>query len=408
MKKIEILKDKHIWEINGFRAYGAHTGLKYKRKDLTIIHSDSVCQAAAVFTRNKLKAAPLIITKEHLADGRAQAVVCNSGNANACTGRQGLEDARRMAEITARELGCSPNDVIVMSTGVIGLMLPMDKIERSIIKVASMLGKEKGSEAAEGILTTDKVSKEMVVEAEIGGKTVRIGAIAKGSGMIHPNMATMLSFIVTDVCISREDLFKALRESVDQTYNMISVDGDTSTNDTVAIMANCKAGNHPVKHGSRDYDDFLEALNLLNGEMAKKIVADGEGATKVFEVEVLNAPTLSDARKMAKSIISSSLVKAAVHGGDPNWGRVMCAAGYADTDVEIKESSMLYLSADGETMPLFEDGMPTDYSEEKAKELMGSKFIRFILDLKQGECSSMAWGCDLSNEYVNINAHYRT
>ena len=408
MKKIEILKDKHIWEINGFRAYGAHTGLKYKRKDLTIIHSDSVCQAAAVFTRNKLKAAPLIVTKEHLADGRAQAVVCNSGNANACTGRQGLEDARRMAEITARELGCSPDDVIVMSTGVIGLMLPMDKIERSIIKVASMLGKEKGSEAAEGILTTDKVSKEMVVEAEIGGKTVRIGAIAKGSGMIHPNMATMLSFIVTDVCISREDLFKALRESVDQTYNMISVDGDTSTNDTVAIMANCKAGNHPVKHGSRDYDDFLEALNLLNGEMAKKIVADGEGATKVFEVEVLNAPTLSDARKMAKSIISSSLVKAAVHGGDPNWGRVMCAAGYADTDVEIKESSMLYLSADGETMPLFEDGMPTDYSEEKAKELMGSKFIRFILDLKQGECSSMAWGCDLSNEYVNINAHYRT
>jgi len=408
MKKIEILKDKHIWEINGFRAYGAHTGLKYKRKDLTIIHSDSVCQAAAVFTRNKLKAAPLIVTKEHLADGRAQAVVCNSGNANACTGRQGLEDARRMAEITARELGCSPDDVIVMSTGVIGLMLPMDKIERSIIKVASMLGKEKGSEAAEGILTTDKVSKEMVVEAEIGGKTVRIGAIAKGSGMIHPNMATMLSFIVTDVCISREDLFKALRESVDQTYNMISVDGDTSTNDTVAIMANRKAGNHPVKHGSRDYDDFLEALNLLNGEMAKKIVADGEGATKVFEVEVLNAPTLSDARKMAKSIISSSLVKAAVHGGDPNWGRVMCAAGYADTDVEIKESSMLYLSADGETMPLFEDGMPTDYSEEKAKELMGSKFIRFILDLKQGECSSMAWGCDLSNEYVNINAHYRT
>jgi len=359
MTKIDIVNDGHIWEIDGFRANGAHTGLKHKRKDLTIIHSETLCEAAAVFTKNKLKAAPLIISKENLLNGKAQAIVCNSGNANACTGRQGLDDARKMAEITAREVGCSPEDVIVMSTGVIGLLLPMDKVESSIAKVASLLGKETGSEAAEGILTTDKVSKELVIETDIGGKRIRIGAIAKGSGMIHPNMATMLSFIVTDACISHRDLLKALRESVDQTYNMISVDGDTSTNDTVAIMANCMARNKPIRYGTADYDSFLEALNFLNGEMAKKIVADGEGATKVFEVEVLNAPTLSDARKMAKAIISSSLVKAAVHGGDPNWGSVMCAAGYADTDVEIKEASMLYLSANGETILLFEDGMPT-------------------------------------------------
>ncbi|HPR42443.1 MAG TPA: bifunctional glutamate N-acetyltransferase/amino-acid acetyltransferase ArgJ [Candidatus Methanofastidiosa archaeon] len=408
MSGLEILKDKHIWEIEGFRANGAHTGLKYKRKDFTIICSDTVCEAAAVFTRNKLKAAPLIISKAHLENGRAQAVICNSGNANACTGKQGLLDAKNMAEITAREVGCDPEDVIVLSTGVIGVMLPMDEIERSIVKVASILGKEKGTEAAEGIMTTDKVPKELVVETEIGGKKVRIGAIAKGSGMIHPNMATMLSFIVTDASISHENLLKALRESVDQTYNMISVDGDTSTNDTVAILANGRAGNEPITEGTEEYDKFLEALNLLNGEIAKMIVADGEGATKVFEVEVRNAPTLQDARKMAKAIISSSLVKAAVHGGDPNWGRVMCAAGYAGTDIEISETSMLSLSSNGETILLFEDGMPTGYSEENAKELMSSKFIKFILDLKKGGHSTTAWGCDLSNEYVDINAHYRT
>ena len=398
----------HIWQVKGFSANGAHTGLKYKRKDFTIIYSEKVCEAAAVFTKNKLKAAPLLVSRENLSNGKAQAIICNSGNANACTGNKGIEDAKAMARTAAEELGCSKDDIIVLSTGVIGVLLPMEKVEASIKKVASILGEEKGSEAAEGIMTTDKMPKERVVEFEIGGRKAHMAAIAKGSGMIHPNMATMLSFIVTDVCISQSVLIKALTESVNKTYNMISVDGDTSTNDTVAMLANGLAGNDTIQDGSYEYDQFLEALDFLNEELAKMIVADGEGATKVFEVEVVNAPTLGDARVMAKSIISSSLVKAAVHGGDPNWGRIMCAAGYSNTNVEINGSSKLSLKAEGEEIVLFEDGMPTDYSEENAKDMMKKSFITFKLDIKKGKYGSKAWGCDLSNEYVNINAHYRT
>ena len=397
----------HIWNVAGFSANGAHTGLKRKRKDFTIIKSDVVCSAAAVFTKNKLIAAPLIVDKDHLQDGCAQAIISNSGSANACTGEQGIEDAYKMCELASSELLCKKEDVLVLSTGVIGTLLDMEKIKDSITHVSSILGSEKGTEAAEGIMTTDTMVKEVLVKTDINGVPVTLGAIAKGSGMIHPNMATMLSFIVTDAKIASGALQRALSASVEKTYNMISVDGDTSTNDTVAILANGVAKNDEIIEGTKEYDMFCEALDALNEMLAKMIVSDGEGATKVFEVQVIGAPTSEVAKKVGKSVVSSSLVKAAVYGGDPNWGRVMCAAGYSGADVDVP-ASQLTLKVDEEKIVLFDNGMPTDYSEQTAKELMEEKYITFILDLKKGNESIKAWGCDLTNEYVNINAHYRT
>ncbi|RZN48260.1 bifunctional ornithine acetyltransferase/N-acetylglutamate synthase [archaeon] len=399
--------DGHIWNVPGFFANGAHCGLKRKRKDFSIIFSRLPCSAAAVYTKNKVIAAPIIVTKEHLANGRAQAIICNSGIANACTGTQGLENARTMAEEAGRALGCAPEDVIVASTGVIGQQLPMDKVTDAIRSVASTLGTETGSEAAEGIMTTDTMPKELVVQTKIDGKDVTLGAIAKGSGMICPNMATMLAFVVTDASITPGALSKALFASVNDTYNMISVDGDTSTNDMVAAMANGKAGNETITEGSPDFEQFCDALTYLNEHMSKLIVQDGEGATKVFEVQVKRAPTRDDARLMAKSIVSSCLVKSAVHGGDPNWGRIMCAAGYSGASFDADASQLSIVSGD-ESIVLFEDGQPTDYDEDRATRMMQEEFITFVLDAKTGEGDAKAWGCDLTHEYVDINAHYRT
>ncbi|HHN81333.1 MAG TPA: bifunctional ornithine acetyltransferase/N-acetylglutamate synthase [Methanomicrobia archaeon] len=399
--------DGHIWNVPGFFANGAHCGLKRKRKDFSIIFSRLPCSAAAVYTTNKVFAAPLLVTREHLANGRAQAIICNSGVANACTGTQGLENARTMAAEAARALGCAPEDVIVASTGVIGQQLPMDKVTDAIRSVASTLGTEKGSEAAEGIMTTDTMPKELVVRTKIDGKDVTLGAIAKGSGMICPNMATMLAFVVTDASITPGALSKALSASVNDTYNMISVDGDTSTNDMVAVLANGKAGNETITEGSPDFEPFCDALTYLNEHMSKLIVQDGEGATKVFEVQVKRAPTRDDARLMAKSIVSSCLVKSAVHGGDPNWGRIMCAAGYSGATFDADASQLSIVSGD-ESIVLFEDGQPTDYDEDRAASMMQEELITFILDAKTGEGDAKAWGCDLTHEYVDINAHYRT
>jgi glutamate N-acetyltransferase/amino-acid N-acetyltransferase len=399
--------DGHIWSVPGFFANGAHCGLKRKRKDFSIIFSRLPCSAAAVYTTNKVIAAPLIVTKEHLANGHAQAIICNSGVANACTGNLGLENARAMAREAGQALGCAAEDVIVASTGVIGMQLPMDKITDAIRSVANTLGTEKGSEAAEGIMTTDTMPKELVVKTKLDGKDVTFAAIAKGSGMICPNMATMLAFIVTDASITPEALSKALSCSVDDTYNMISVDGDTSTNDMVAALANGKAGNETITDGSPDFDHFCDALTYLNEHMAKLIVKDGEGATKVFEVQVRRAPTRDDARTMAKSVVSSCLVKSAVHGGDPNWGRIMCAAGYSGATFDANASQLSIVSND-ETVVLFEDGQPTDYDEDKAARMMHEDFITFVLDAKTGDGDAKAWGCDLTHEYVDINAHYRT
>ncbi|MHC1609471.1 MAG: bifunctional glutamate N-acetyltransferase/amino-acid acetyltransferase ArgJ [Candidatus Methanofastidiosia archaeon] len=406
MNEVTIV-DGHIWSVPGFSAFGAHCNLRKKRKDFTIIKSDTICNVAAVYTTNKVIAAPLIVTKDNLKNGKAQAIICNSGVANACTGDQGIKDAHTMASVASRALECAPDDVVVASTGVIGVPLPMDKITKAIYFVSDRLGKECGTEAAEGILTTDTIVKEVVVKANIRDAIVTIGAIAKGSGMIHPNMATMLSFIVTDALISSDVLSMALSSSVDKTYNMMSVDGDTSTNDMVVVLANGKAGNSPITLGSAEYDKFLAALDTVNETLAKMIVKDGEGASKMFEVHVINAPTLLDARKIGKSIVSSSLVKSAVHGGDPNWGRIVCAAGYSNA--YFNPSLMkLTIAAEEDALTLFEDGSPTNYSEKKAQKLMQKEYITFIVDLKNGSSSAKAWGCDLTSEYVKINAHYRT
>lgn len=397
----------HLWQVPGFTAYGTHTGLKRKRPDLTIIKSERLCSAAAVYTKNKVVAPPLLVTRAHLADGYAQAIVCNSGIANACTGTQGMINAHAMAQITAELLGLIPEDVVVASTGVIGEQLPMEKMASSIKTVAGLLGTEQGTEAAEGIMTTDTVPKEVLYTVDVGGHTVSLAGIAKGSGMIHPNMATMLAFIVTDVSCSPDVLHDALTAATDKTFNMISVDGDTSTNDMVVVLANGEAGNPPLCLGTPGFAAFSAALDAVCEDLAKRIAADGEGATKLFEVQVVNAPTVHDARAVGKAVVASSLVKAAVHGGDPNWGRIMCAAGYSGAEVDI-DASRLVLCSGGECLTLFEDGTPCDYGEHEAVRLMSGSDLVFIIDFKTGSASAKAWGCDLTNEYVNINAHYRT
>lgn len=394
----------------GFYAAGKATGLKRKRKDMSLIYSEKPCNVAAVFTTNKVKASSVLHNMALYEKGlKARAIIVNSGNANACTGEQGLKNTDEMAAETARCLALKPDDVYVNSTGVIGVQLPMDKIIKGIREVSLALDDDivSGVNCAEGILTTDTFIKDKSVEIIIDDKKVRIGGIAKGSGMIHPNMATMLSFITTDVNIDDKTFKDLLKEIADDTYNMISVDGDTSTNDSVIALANGMAGNEVLTKDHKDYHVFKDALMFVCKHLATQIVKDGEGATKFLAVNVLNAKTKDDAKKIAKSIIGSSLVKTAFFGEDANWGRVLCAAGYSGVDFDPNIVTLSFKSVKGE-IELYKDGVALEFDEDKALEILQQVEIEIDINMNCGKENATAWGCDLSYEYVKINGEYRS
>ncbi len=391
----------------GFSANGIHCGIRKNRekRDLSLIYSQVKANAAAVYTTNLVKGAPLKVTKQHLSDGKAQAIICNSGNANTCN-TNGEFIADKTCEILANKLGIEKNDVIVASTGVIGQPLDITPIQNGIPSLVDGLC-DKSEYAEEGILTTDTVAKSVAVSFTVGGKQCKLGGIAKGSGMIHPNMATMLVFITTDCAISSQMLQKALSTDIQSTFNMISIDGDTSTNDMVAVMANGLAGNAEILSEGKDFDEFMKALNTVNVSLCRMIAGDGEGATKLLECEVVNANSLETAKTVAKSVVCSSLTKAAMFGADANWGRVLCAIGYSGADVDVNKIDVKFISPKGE-ISVCENGAGVDFSEEKAKEILLEKEITIYVNLKDGSFSSTAWGCDLTYEYVKINGDYRT
>lgn len=393
----------------GFTTNGLCAGIKAGRTkpDTALIFSERPCAAAGVFTRNKVQAECVKLSRRHVADGSAQAVIVNSGNANACTGEQGAQAALRMAQSAASSLSLPAEEVLVCSTGVIGQQLPVEKIESQMAQLVAGLSKEGHRLAREAIMTTDTRYKEAALETTIGGKPVRLGTMAKGSGMIHINMGTMLGFITTDCAISPAMLDKALRESVEGTYNCVSVDGDTSTNDTLLILANGMAGNPIIESVGPDYEDFLVALNQLNTIMAKRIAADGEGAEHLVECRVDGAASVEDARILAKSVISSNLVKAAFFGKDANWGRILCAMGYSGGNFTPENTSVSFESEAG-TIQVFRQGVPLDFDEELATRILTAAETQILVQLQDGECSGTAWGCDLTYEYVKSNGDYRT
>lgn len=391
----------------GFLASGVFAGIKKSKKDFAIIYSEKKANAAAAFTTNKVKAAPVILDMEKIKNGEAQAIVANSGNANACTGQKGYEDACSMAFMAAEKLNIDDSDVLVCSTGVIGVTLPMDKIVKGIELAVQSLSRDGGKEAAEAILTTDTFAKEVAVKFNIKGVEVKIGGIAKGSGMISPNMATMLSFITTDADISKSALNKALKETVKRSYNMISVDGDMSTNDTVIMLANGMAGNPTIEEDTHEYQVFYNALLYVNKYLAKQIAKDGEGATKFMEVNVVNAPTEDDAILASKSVVNSNLVKTAIFGEDANWGRIIAAVGYSGANFS-PDTVDIYLKSNKGLIKVCENGGYVHFSEDKAKEILSEKEISIIVDLNAGNYEALAWGCDLSYDYVKINGSYRT
>lgn len=395
----------------GFFAAGVEAGVKYQnRKDMAMVYSGVPCKAAGVFTSNVVKAAPVLWDKKVVTQSSAaQAVVVNSGIANACTGKQGMEYCEKTAAAAAKALDIATESVLVCSTGVIGMQLPIEKLEAGAKKLAGALEPtlEAGTLAAQAIMTTDTVSKEVAVQTQIGGKTVTLGGMCKGSGMIHPNMCTMLAFVTTDVNISKELLQEALSMDVQDTFNMVSVDGDTSTNDTLLVLANGEAGNAEITEKNADYDAFLAALHAINETLSKKIAGDGEGATALFETKVIHADTKENAKKLAKSVITSSLTKAAIFGHDANWGRILCALGYSGV-VFDPESIELYLESSAGKMLIFKDGVAADYSEEEATKLLSCPEVTAFVDMKMGEAEATAWGCDLTYDYVKINADYRS
>jgi len=396
--KSDFIPSGGITSPGGFLAGAASAGIKYKNHpDLGILFSETACAAAAVFSTNKIKAAPVILSEKRLQDGKARAVVINSGCANSCTGGRGMKDAVAMAEMTAEHVGVAADDVLVASTGVIGTMLPMDSIGDGIAEIK--LTTEGGHELARAIMTTDTVPKEVAVRAD--GFT--IGGMAKGSGMIHPNLATMLCFLTTDANVEAGFLKEALKEAVDTSLNMVSIDGDDSTNDMVLIMANGKAGGESVVRGSRSAEVFQEALNKACIQLARALARDGEGATRLIEVNVKGAASLADARLAARTIVGSSLVKAAVHGSDPNWGRIIAAAGRSGAELE---ESKLYLEIGG--ICLVKGGAPVSYNKEKVVKHLDGDEVNIVLNLNMGNAGAMAWGCDLSEEYVTINSEYTT
>ncbi len=392
----------------GFTANGIHCGIRKNRtkRDLALIVSDVPAAAAAVYTTNLVKGAPLTVTKNHIADGIARAVICNSGNANTCNA-DGIEIAEKMSDLVAEALSIAPTDVVVASTGVIGQPLDIAPIKEGMPALAAGLAADNSLAAAEAIMTTDTKVKEVAVEFTLGGKTCRLGGIAKGSGMIHPNMATMLVFLTTDAAISPAMLQKALSGDIANTFNMLSIDGDTSTNDMVTILANGLAGNPVVDAEGEDLTTFMTALNTVTVQLCREIAGDGEGATKLLECIVSGAHDLAAAKTVAKSVICSSLLKAAMFGADANWGRVLCAIGYSGADVDISQVAVAFRSAKG-TIPVCENGAGIPFSEEIAKEILLETEIEILVNLGDGPHTATAWGCDLTYDYVKINGDYRT
>lgn len=395
----------------GFEAAATAAEIKYKgRTDMALIYSEKPCRTAGTFTTNVVKAAPVKWDRAVVESKvKSQAVIVNSGIANACTGEEGMAYCRETAEEAAKILGVDEAGVLVGSTGVIGMQLPIDRIKAGIAKLADAKKGDlaSGTEAAKAIMTTDTEKKEAAVTFEIGGKTVTVGGMAKGSGMIHPNMCTMLSFITTDAKISKKALQKALSTDIEDTYNMISVDGDTSTNDTVLLLANGMADNKKIKVGTPEYDLFLEALHYVNETLAKKMAGDGEGATALFEAKIIGASTKEQAKTLAKSIVCSNLTKAAIAGHDANWGRILCAMGYSGAEFDPEKVDLYFESKAGK-LKIIENGVALDYSEEKATEILSQPEVTAVADIKEGDEEAAAWGCDLTHGYIEINADYRS
>lgn len=397
-----------ICAAKGFKANGIHCGIRKNKskRDLSLIVSDVRATAAAVYTTNLVKGAPILVNQKHLADGYAQAIICNSGIANTCNAN-GVEMAEEMGKLVEKATGVKSDDVVIASTGVIGMPLNVTPIANGMDELVAGLGYDNNSLAAEGIMTTDTKKKETAVSFEIDGVECRIGGMAKGSGMIHPNMATMLVFVTSDVAITSEMLQKAVSDDVKTSFNMISVDGDTSTNDTFAVLANGMAGNKLIDSEGEAYDAFCEALHKVSVDLSRKIAGDGEGATKLLECKVTGGKTDEIAKKVAKSVICSSLTKAAMFGADANWGRVLCAIGYSGADVDIEKINVSFKSTKG-TIEVCRNGAGVDFSEEKAKEILLENEIDILVDLNDGDFDATAWGCDLTYEYVKINGDYRT
>ena len=395
----------------GFEAAGAEAGIKYKnRKDMAIVYSRKPCVLAGTFTSNVVKAAPVLWDKKVVEESPfGQAVIINAGIANACTGKEGYSYCDKTAKAAAKALGIPEESVLVASTGVIGMQLPIDRIEDGVAKLAKL--KEAtlaaGTQAAEAIMTTDTRSKQVAAEFEVGGVKVTIGGMCKGSGMIHPNMCTMLAFVTTDAVISKELLMKAVKEDVVDTFNMISVDGDTSTNDTLLVMANGMAENPEIKERTPEYEEFKAALHYINESLAKMMAGDGEGATALFETKVIGADTKEHARILSKSVICSSLTKAAIYGHDANWGRILCALGYSGVQFDPEKIELFFESKSGR-IQIYKDGVATDYSEEEASKILADPEVTVFVDMKMGNETATAWGCDLTYDYVKINADYRS
>ena len=395
----------------GFQAASTAAGIKYQgRTDMAMVYSEKPCVAAGTFTTNIVKAAPVKWDQDIVYNHpSAQVIICNSGIANACTGEEGFGYCRETAKAAAETMNVDADSVLVASTGVIGMQLPIEKLAAGVRAMAPKLQGtlEAGNEAAKAIMTTDTKEKEVAVEIEIGGKTVTIGGMCKGSGMIHPNMCTMLGFVTTDACISKKLLQEALSQNVKDTYNMVSVDGDTSTNDTVLLLANGMAGNPEITEKNEDYQKFCEALNYINTTLAKKIAGDGEGATALFEVKIIGAESKEQAVTLSKSIVTSSLTKAAIYGHDANWGRILCAMGYSGAQFDPEKVDLYFESKAGK-IQIIENGVAVDYSEEEATKILSEDAVTAIADIKMGDCTATAWGCDLTYDYIKINADYRS
>ncbi|MBB5226474.1 bifunctional glutamate N-acetyltransferase/amino-acid acetyltransferase ArgJ [Treponema ruminis] len=417
--------DGGVTAAQGFTANGVLNKIKSSRttNDTALIFSEKVCNAAGVFTQNRVKAECVKLTRDHIANGKAQAVIANSGNANACTGKEGYDNANKEAVAVAAKMNINSDDVLVLSTGVIGQQLPVDKILNGLDKLADGLSKEGHKEARIAIMTTDTQYKEVALETVIGGKSVRMGTMAKGSGMIHINLGTMLGFITTDCAISSQMLEKALRISAAGTYNCVSIDGDTSTNDSLLILANGMAGNAEITSEGADFDAFVEALNALNTQMAKKIAADGEGASRLVTCNVVGADTVENARGLAKAVICSNLVKAAFFGADANWGRILDAMGYSGFFFTPEKTSVSFLSREGakryfedgsqnggkeNSIKVFDHGVPLNFDEDLAKKILTEEAVDILVELEDGSAKGTAWGCDLTYDYVKINGDYRT
>ncbi len=403
--------DGGITAAKGFSAAHTAAGIKYKdREDMALIYSAYPCVAAGTFTTNIVKAAPVQYDQKIVQSKESvQAIVVNAGIANACTGKQGFLDCEETAKYTGEVLQVPSTSVLVASTGVIGMNLPIDRIKQGIDQMKDSLSdtRESANQAAKAIMTTDTVEKEVAVSVTIGGKSVTIGGMCKGSGMIHPNMCTMLSFLTSDVNISKELLQEALLETVQDSYNMISVDGDTSTNDTCIILSNGLSENPKITEKDKDYEVFKEALLYVNQTLAKKMAGDGEGATALFEVVVKHADSIENAKKLAKSVVTSSLTKAAIYGHDANWGRILCALGYSGVSFDPEKVDLYFRSSKG-VLQIIEDGIALDYSEEEATRILKSDYVTAVCDMKMGDAEATAWGCDLTYDYVKINADYRS